>query len=125
MTTASIRFPFSVGARGKVLGSSRHDVIREQIEQVLFTRPGERVGRPEFGCGIELLVFAAADDVTAAAAQISVQKALHRAMRDLIIVDAVRTYVEDTELHIDVLFTQRETGEELHLELKHPLEGPS
>lgn len=31
--------------------------IRAQIEQVLFTLPGERVFRPEFGAGVKALVF--------------------------------------------------------------------
>ena len=33
------------------------DHVREQIEQVLFTTPGERVFRPEFGAGVQTLVF--------------------------------------------------------------------
>ncbi len=51
-----LRFPLRVDAGGpRVSGRSRH--VREQIEQVLFTDPGERVFRPEFGAGIRTLVF--------------------------------------------------------------------
>ena len=39
------------------LGHIRVRHIREQIEQVLFTDPGERVFRPEFGAGVRRLVF--------------------------------------------------------------------
>lgn len=31
--------------------------MREQIEQILFTNPGERWYRPEFGIGVRALVF--------------------------------------------------------------------
>jgi len=49
-------FPLQVGAEG---GKTTHRIahIRDQIEQVLFTDPGERWFRPEFGAGIRTLVF--------------------------------------------------------------------
>lgn len=49
-------FPFRVDPTGPRL-SDRRQHIREQIEQVLFTHPGERVFRPEFGAGVRSLVF--------------------------------------------------------------------
>jgi len=51
-----MRFPFSVGEQGAEV-SSRHRHVREQIEQILFTNPGERWYRPEFGIGARALVF--------------------------------------------------------------------
>jgi len=49
-------FPFSLGRNG-VTTTLRIPHIRHQIEQVLFTDPGERWFRPEFGAGIRTLVF--------------------------------------------------------------------
>ena len=51
-----MQFPFAIADSG-VLTSSRRDHVREQIEQVLFTMPGERWYRPEFGAGVRALVF--------------------------------------------------------------------
>lgn len=51
-----MKFPLSMGADGAQY-SNRRDHVREQIEQVLFTHPGERWFRPEFGVGIRALVF--------------------------------------------------------------------
>ncbi len=51
-----LKFPFTVGKDGPMT-SSRADHVREQIEQVLFTSPKERVFRPEFGVGVRRLVF--------------------------------------------------------------------
>ncbi|MCB1761064.1 MAG: GPW/gp25 family protein [Gammaproteobacteria bacterium] len=51
-----MKFPFEIGADGAQV-SARRQHIREQIEQVLFTDPGERWFRPEFGVGIRALVF--------------------------------------------------------------------
>ena len=54
--SAYLKFPFAVGRDGPQT-SSRSQHVREQIEQVLFTSPKERVFRPEFGAGIRRLVF--------------------------------------------------------------------
>jgi len=51
-----MKFPLEIGSDG-ALTSSRRQHIREQIEQVLFTSPGERWFRPEFGIGVRALVF--------------------------------------------------------------------
>jgi phage baseplate assembly protein W len=48
--------PLRLGADGAGT-CTRIDHIRDQIEQVLFTDPGERWFRPEFGAGIRSLVF--------------------------------------------------------------------
>lgn len=51
-----MRFPFAIGGQGAAT-STRRAHVREQIEQVLFTLPGERWFRSEFGAGIRTLVF--------------------------------------------------------------------
>jgi hypothetical protein len=55
-TPACLAFPFRVGAAGPAV-SRGADHVREQIEQVLFTTPGERVFRSEFGAGVKTLTF--------------------------------------------------------------------
>ena len=123
MSFSAIRFPFAISARGAVAGSARAEVIRQQIEQVLFTNPGERVGRPTFGCGIERLVFAGAGSDTIAAAEYTIGVALRQAMGEVIDIDGIRVTAEETELLIDILFTIRATGEELHMAATQTLEG--
>ncbi len=51
-----LKFPFRVGRNGPQT-SSRAEHVREQIEQVLYTDPGERVFHPEFGVGLRSLLF--------------------------------------------------------------------
>ncbi len=55
-TPACLAFPFRVGASGPAVSRGAAHV-RELIEQVLFTTPGERVFRSEFGGGIKTLTF--------------------------------------------------------------------
>ena len=55
-----LAFPLSfAGGAPKLATRAQH--IRGQIEQVLFTLPGERVFRPEFGAGVKALVFESND----------------------------------------------------------------
>lgn len=51
-----MQFPLSISAQGSTT-SARSLHVREQIEQVLFTDPGERWFRPEFGVGVKALIF--------------------------------------------------------------------
>ena len=51
-----LTFPFRVDAQS-VNTSKRKEHIRQQIEQVLFTDPRERIFRPHFGAGVRTLVF--------------------------------------------------------------------
>ena len=49
-------YPFRIGKHGaERVSRLRH--IRDQVEQVLFTSPGERVFRPEYGFGARAFVF--------------------------------------------------------------------
>ena len=54
--TLYMAFPFRMERDGAVK-VTRFDHIRQQVEQVLFTSPGERVFRPEFGFGARRHVF--------------------------------------------------------------------
>lgn len=118
-----LQFPFAVGDLGVPAGSTRGAIVRQQLEQLLFTMPGERVGRPGFGCGVQRLVFSGADTETAAAAEYTVLTAIRSHMRDIIEVEAVRVSVDDTTLFIDVLFTLIDDGTELAATFSQPLQG--
>jgi len=54
----NIDFPYHFDARGRTASTGDADHVRDMIEQLLFTAPGERVMRPNFGCNIHDLVYA-------------------------------------------------------------------
>ena len=68
---------------------------------MLFTRPGERVNRPDFGSGIEQLVFAPADGELAHTTKALVQGALQRALGELLRVEDVIAEAEESTLARD------------------------
>src|SRR5271165_734476 len=53
----NIAFPFRIDGRGRTALVDDNSHIRDLIEQLLFTNPGERVNRPTFGSGLLALVF--------------------------------------------------------------------
>ena len=74
MDTTGFAFPFNIDERGQVATSTGDDNIRGKIVQILLTAPGERVGLPEFGCGLYDLVFDPNNDVLAAATEFAINR---------------------------------------------------
>ena len=75
---AHLDHPFHFDGRGRTAVTGNDDHVRDLIYQVLFTRPGERVNRPDFGSGLLEQVFEPNSDALAAAVQATVQGALQQ-----------------------------------------------
>jgi hypothetical protein len=105
-------FPFAIGADGATVSPSREDHVRQMIEQVLFTGRGERVVRPDFGAGVNELLFAENAPELAAAAEHMVQASLQQWLGHLIEVLAVDTASSDSTLSIVVRYRTRDDGRE-------------
>ncbi|WP_346268221.1 GPW/gp25 family protein [Streptomyces sp. SCUT-3] len=73
-----IAFPFRTDSRGRTAHAPYDEHVRDMIEQLLFTSPGERVMRPDFGCGLLDLVFAPNSPELASALQLTVHAALQQ-----------------------------------------------
>src|SRR5436190_1281912 len=71
-----IDYPYTFDSRGRTAETTEEEHIRDLIEQVLFTTPGERVNRPTFGSGLLQLVFAPNGGALGAATQMAVQGTL-------------------------------------------------
>jgi phage baseplate assembly protein W len=106
-----IASPLSFDGRGRTAETPADQHLRDLIEEVLLTAPGERVMRPTFGSGLLQLAFAPNSDQLAAALQMLVQGALQSGLGDLIEVAAVTIAHNDETLTISVSYTVRSTGE--------------
>lgn len=107
-----INFPYRFDTSGRTAVTDEDDHIRDLVAQLLFTAPGERVNRPDFGTGLLQMVFAPASDELATALQFLIQGALQRWLGDLIIVDAVAVEVEDSILRVNVRYMVRRTQQQ-------------
>jgi phage baseplate assembly protein W len=105
----NVDFPFHFDGRGRTAATNDDDHIRDMIEQVLFTAPGERVNRPNFGSGLMQLVFAPNSPELAAATQFAVQGALQQWLGDVIVVEAVNAQCEEATMRVQVQYVVRRT----------------
>jgi len=101
----NVDYPFHIDGNGRTATTGDDDHIRDMIEQLLFTSPGERVNRPDFGCGLRQLIFAPNSDELAAATQFLVQGALQQWLGDLIRVEAVDVRAVESSLTVTVRYT--------------------
>jgi len=105
----NIDFPFHFDARGRTALTDDDDHIRDMIEQLLFTNPGERVNRPDFGSGLLQMVFAPNSPELAAALQFTMQGAVQRYLGDLIDLQQLQVEAVDSTLSVTVAYVVRRT----------------
>jgi phage baseplate assembly protein W len=105
-----LRYPYQFDGRGHTAEADEATYIRGLIEQVLFTAPGERVMRPDFGSGLMQLVFAPNSPELAATTQFLVQGALQQWLGNLIALQAVDVEAVDSTLRVSVRYLIRRTG---------------
>lgn len=103
-------YPYRIDGRGRTAQADPDAHIRDMIEQVLFTAPGERVNRSDFGCGLLSLVFAPNSAELAAATQFIVQGSLQQWLGDVIAVENVAVEASDGRLQVTVRYVVRRTG---------------
>lgn len=108
---SNIAFPFHVDGRGRSADAAREAHLRGLIEQLLFTMPGERVMRPDFGCGLMQLVFAPNSPELAATVQALVHGSLQQWLGHQMRVDEVNAESADATLTVQVRYTVLDSGQ--------------
>ncbi|MEM9302725.1 MAG: GPW/gp25 family protein [Pseudomonadota bacterium] len=103
-------FPYSLSPAGTTATVDRDGQIRDMVEQVLFTRRGERVNRPDFGTELSSMLFSENAPEIAAAVQHMVQAALQQWLSEAIQVRSVRAEAIDSLLRVSVVYSR--LGEE-------------
>jgi phage baseplate assembly protein W len=106
-----IASPYAIDGRGRTAEAAADVHLRDLIEMVLFTNPGERVMRPAFGGGVLGLVFAPNSPELGATTQVLIAGALQTWLGDLIDVTGVEVDSVDASLTITVNFTDRRNGD--------------
>jgi hypothetical protein len=102
-------FPYRIDGHGRSAQAERDAWLRGLIEQLLFTVPGERVNRPDFGCGLMQLVFSPNSPELAATVQALVHASLQQWLGYLLQIDEVSASSEDATLSVLVRYTVLET----------------
>jgi uncharacterized protein len=102
----SIDFPVGVDAGLGRLATETNYVrhVEQLMRQVLLTNPGDRINRPDFGCGVRRMLFAPNSDLSASLVQASVLQALNQWLGSVIKVDDVKTRATNETLEVRIAY---------------------
>jgi uncharacterized protein len=120
---AFLDHPFHFDPKGRTATTDADDHVKDMIFQVLFTNPGERVNRPDFGCGLLQLVFMPNSDALATSTQFMVQGSLLRWLADVIQVEQVLVTNEEERLVVDVAYMRLDNGQRRQDRFSSPAGG--
>lgn len=121
----NLAFPLRIDAlTGAAATTDWAPHVRDMIELLLFTSPGERVNRPDFGSGLLQLVFAPNSPELAAALQFTVQAALQRWLGDVADFDRVSIEAQDAALLVDIGYRLRPDGQPQTQQFRWPGGAP-
>jgi phage baseplate assembly protein W len=107
----NVAFPYQLDRRHQTVTTSDDEHIRQMLEQLLFTSPGERVNRPDFGCGVRDLLFGPNSPEVAAALQVTIGSAIQRWLGDLIAVTSLQVTALESELNVQLGYQVLATGQ--------------
>jgi len=120
-------FPYQTDGRGRTREARRNEdndeYIKGLIEQLLFTAPGERLMRPDFGSGLQQLLFAGNSPELATTTQMLVQSTLQQGLGNLIVVESVVIEAIDSTLHVEVIYIVHRSQTRQQVKLSRSAQG--
>lgn len=110
-------FPVKLDGETKIAMAAYEESVRQAIWTILSTAPGERLMRPEFGCGIHNLVFARNSANTSAQLVEAVRQGLNRwePRINILGVDAYPNDVQPNQILIEINYEVRRTNNRFNL----------
>jgi phage baseplate assembly protein W len=116
----SILYPFAIDqGLGKLAEETNYTAhVEQMIRQVLFTNPGERVNRPDFGCGLLRMVFAPNSEATASLTKVLIVQSLEKWLGTLIEVIDVDAQALGETLEIKIVYLLKARQEQRYLNLE-------
>jgi phage baseplate assembly protein W len=116
----SMRYPLGIdeGLGRLAVEENYAEHVEQMIKQVLFTNPGERINRPDFGCGIRRMVFAPNSDVSASLAQVTVFQALDKWLGNLIQVSQVEVETAGEVLAVKIAYVLKARQQRRYLNIE-------
>ena len=115
-----VAFPYDIASDGTTAvleshttshetpGGGRH--LRDLLEQLLFTAPGERVLRPDFGSGLQRMVFEPSGEALATALQAQMQAVILQHLGDRLELEGLEVEADNGSLRITVAYRPLHDG---------------
>ena len=104
-------YPFHFNGHGRTALADYPNHVRDLIEEFLFTNPGERVNRPDFGSGLMQMIFAPNSPELAATLQFTIQAGLQRWLGDMIDIKGLQVTSQESTLLVNIQYILRASGE--------------
>jgi uncharacterized protein len=123
MSERYVDYPLTIDGTGRLGRTAVDDHVRDLIEQVLLSSPGERVNRPDFGCGLLELVFEPGSELLVAATELRTRAALQRWLGDVVDVQTLYVRLVDTTLSVELEYIRLLDGTRAGLSLELPGSG--
>jgi phage baseplate assembly protein W len=99
-----IEYPLTIRREGQIAAADEDAHILQMIKQVLFTNPGERVNRPDFGCGLYGMLFEAMSNEMISVTQALVRGNLVKWLGDLIQIEQLTVEAQDSTLSVGITY---------------------
>ena len=119
----NINYPFQIARHGQVALTDDQTYLDQLIEQTLFTIPGERLNRPNFGCNTLSLVHGHPGPAGLMTAQYMIEIGLRRSIGEEVEILEVGVRVENETLYIRINYQQPKTKEPRSLEFSRNMTG--
>ena len=111
-----LSLPFRIGPNGRTAQvTSIEEHIRDELTQLMLTNPGERLFLPEFGVGLQQLIFMKLDESATALAKTALKKNLVKWLGHRIIRDNLKLEVRNAKLFLTINYRIKETNESQRL----------
>lgn len=119
--TRFLDYPYGVSGRGVPNTTDAASHLQQLILQVLFTNPGERINLPEFGVGVQRLLFAPNSDALRTSAQFLISTNLSQWLGDRISVEQVNVTSEvgdEEQVTIEIVYVVKQTQQQQSMQVK-------
>lgn len=123
MSEPYVDYPLTIDGTGRLGRTGVDDHVRDMVEQVLLSSPGERVNRPDFGCGLLELVFEPGSELLVAATELRTRAALQRWLGDVVDVQTLNVRLVDNTLFVELEYIRLLDGTRAGLSLELPGSG--
>jgi uncharacterized protein len=107
----NVAFPLAIGPGGRAATAPTSRHINDMIEQLIFTNPGERVNRPDFGGGMYQVIFAPNSLELQAAVHLTVLAELQQYLGDLIDIVSLDIEILDETFFLVIAYHIIQTDE--------------
>lgn len=92
--------------------------VEQLMMQLLLTNPGERINRPDFGCGVRRMVFSPNSAAAATLAQVTVMQALEKWLSSVVKTEKVEVQAIDEKMIITIRYIVKARQERRYLNVE-------